>query len=173
MWKIIAGIIGAVIFGAGLALFAAYLAGHYNPLPEEVVPPNKNVESPPAIEQPPPSTGNGNGGSFPIDSNGNIVVPSPQPQDLQPLTNTDKKKANEIVQNRDLLEQQIRQESDPQRRLELQQTIYKLEGRRGTGIGPSAIPRKDHQNLEELWNYLQSNDIWMQRRGGRENFWMF
>ena len=169
MWKIIVGIISAVILGAGLALFAAYLAGHYNPLPEETTPPPSTGGNGSST---PPSTG-GNGSGFPTDSNGNIVVPSPQPQDLQPLTNTDKKKANEIVQNSDLLEFQIQQESDPQRRLELQQTIYKLEPRRGTGIGPSAIPRKDHQNLEELWNYLQSNDIWMQRRGNQENFWMF
>lgn len=145
-----------LIVGAGLALTVAYFTGHYNPI--MVVPPNEGSKTP-----------NGSG-SFPTDVNGNIVVPAPQPQDLTPLTESEKRKAQLIVQNRSLLEQQINQESDPQRRQELQTTLNKLESRRGTGIGPSAIPRKDHQNLEELWNYLQSNDIWMQRRGNQENF---
>lgn len=171
----IVGVLVGFLFGAGGALLAVWGMGYFEPeevVPPSTPPPNGNVEPPPAIEQPPPSTG-GNGSGFPTDVDGNIVVPVPQPQDLQPLSNTEKKKANEIVQNSDLLQLEIQREPNPQRRLELQQTLYRLEGRRGTGIGPSAIPRKDHQNLEELWNYLQSNDIWMQRRGNRENFWMF
>jgi len=36
--------------------------------------------------------------------------------------------------------------------------------------GPSIIPRKDYNNLGELWGYLQKNDIWMTRRGSQENF---
>jgi len=36
--------------------------------------------------------------------------------------------------------------------------------------GPSIIPRKDYNNLGELWSYLQNNDIWMTRRGSQENF---
>lgn len=163
-WVLFGIIVAVVVLTVGGTLGIAYAMGHYNPLPEEVVVP------PPSIgnegSKPPPSTG-GNGSGFPTD----IVVPVPQPQDLQPLTDSEKRRAQLIVQNRSLLEQQISQESDPQRKQELQTTLNKLEPYRGTGIGPSAIPRKDHQNLEQLWNYLQSNDIWMQRRGNRENFW--
>jgi len=38
--------------------------------------------------------------------------------------------------------------------------------------GPSAIPRKDHKNLSELWGYLQENDVWLDRRGSQDNFFV-
>ena len=86
-----------------------------------------------------------------------------------PLSADEKAKAQEILKNLDLIQAEVEKTEDEEKKKELEQTLSKLRAEQA-GTGPSIIPRKDHENLEEMWKYLQQNDIWEERRGSVDNF---
>lgn len=101
-------------------------------------------------------------------------VPAPPPvieEQPNPIVDEEEQKVKEIADNSDKIKDQIDQISNEQERRRLLSNlddVQQIERKKNAGL--SNIPKIDHNSLEELFKYINRNDIWLNRRYNQENF---